>query len=91
VPRKIHGPRMEEVTQDWGKLHVEGLYNLCSSLNIVWLIKSSRMRLGWDAVCMGERRSVYMCTEIWWGKNERDHLEDPGVEGGKLLKWIFTK
>ena len=79
--RKIRGPRTEEVTWDWGQLHVEGLYNLCSSLNIVWVIKSSRMRLGWHVVCMGERRSVCICTGIWWEKNERDHLEDLGVEG----------
>lgn len=70
---------------------MEGLYNLCSSPNIVWVITSSRMRLGWHVVFMGERRSLYMCTGFWWGKNERDHLEDLGIEGRKLLKWIFTK
>jgi len=25
-----------------------------------------------------------MCTGIWWGQNERDDLEDLGVEGGTV-------
>jgi hypothetical protein len=26
-------------------------------------------------------------TEFWWG----DHLENPGVDGSIILKWIFKK
>jgi hypothetical protein len=44
VPRRISGPRRDEVTRDWRKLHNEELHNLYSSLNINRMFKSRRMR-----------------------------------------------
>jgi len=33
-----------------------------------------------------------VCTGFWWGNlKDRDHLEDPGVEGRIILRWIFRK
>jgi hypothetical protein len=44
VPRRIFGPKRDEVTRDWRKLHNEELHNLCTSPNIIRMIKSRRMR-----------------------------------------------
>jgi len=36
------------------------------------------------------RREV--CTGFWWGNVwERDHLEDTGIDGRMILRWIFRK
>jgi hypothetical protein len=39
VLRRIFGPKREEVTGDWRKLHNEELHNLYSSPNIIRMIK----------------------------------------------------
>jgi hypothetical protein len=44
VLRRISRPRRDEVTREWRKLHNEELNDLYSSSNIVWVIKSRRMR-----------------------------------------------
>jgi hypothetical protein len=42
--RRIFGPRRNEVTGDWRKLHNDELHNLYSSPNIIRMIKSRSMR-----------------------------------------------
>ena len=33
-----------------------------------------------------------MHTGLWWGNlRERDHLEESGVDGRVILKWVFEK
>ena len=37
-------------------------------------------------------RRVVVCTRFWWGNlKDRDHLENPGVDGRIILRWIFIK
>jgi hypothetical protein len=44
VLRRIFGPKRDEVTGDWRKLHNEELHNLYSCPNVIRIIKSRRMR-----------------------------------------------
>jgi hypothetical protein len=44
VSRRIFGPKRDEVTGDWRKLHNEELHNLYSSPSIIRIIKLRRMR-----------------------------------------------
>jgi hypothetical protein len=44
VLRRIFGPKRDDVTGDWRKLHNEELHNFYSSPNIIRMIKSRRMR-----------------------------------------------
>ena len=54
VLRRIFGPRRDEVTGEWRRLHNEELNDLYSSHDIVQVIKSRRMRWAGHVVCMGE-------------------------------------
>jgi len=59
VLRRIFGPRRDEVTEEWRRLHNEELNVLYSSANIVRVIKSRRMRCAGHVARMGEARGRY--------------------------------
>jgi hypothetical protein len=87
--RRIFGPKRDEVTEEWRRLHNEELNDLYASPNIIWVIKSRRMRWTRHVARMGEGRGAY---RILVGRPEgRNHLEDPGVDGRIILKLIFKK
>jgi len=89
VLRRIFRPKRVDVTGEWRKLHNEELNHLCCSPNIIRLIKSRRIRLAGHVARMG-RGDAY--TGLWWGNlRERDRLEDPGLDGRIILRWIFRK
>jgi hypothetical protein len=59
VLRRIFGPKRDQVTGEWRRLHNEGLNDLYSSPNIIRVIKSRRMRWAGHIARMGEGRSLY--------------------------------
>jgi hypothetical protein len=70
VLRRIFGPKREEVTGEWRKLHNEELRDLYSSSNIIRIIKSRRKRWTGHVARMG-RRGTHI--GYWWESHrERD-------------------
>jgi len=68
VPRRIFGPRRDEVTGEWRRLYNEELNELYSSPNIVrvWVRRGG---------CIGSR---------WGSRRERDHWGDLGVDNMRM-------
>jgi hypothetical protein len=69
---RIVGPKKEEVTGGWRRLHNEKLHNLYPSPNIIRVMKLRRMRWVWHLARMAEMRYAYKA----WSENlkGKDHL-----------------
>jgi hypothetical protein len=55
----VFGPKKDEVTGEWRKLHNEELNDLYSLPSIVRVVKLRRMRLAGHVARMGEDRGVH--------------------------------
>jgi hypothetical protein len=55
---RIFGPKRDEVTGGWRKLHNEELCDLYSSPSIIRMIKSRKIRWAGHVARMGEKRNV---------------------------------
>jgi hypothetical protein len=63
----IFGPKWDEVTGKWNKLHNEELHNLYLRPDIIRQIKSRRMRWAGHVARMGDERKLY---KVLMGKPE---------------------
>jgi hypothetical protein len=59
VLRRIFGPRWDEVTGGWRKVHNEEQHGLYSSPSIIRVIKARRMRWMGHVACIGKVRGTY--------------------------------
>jgi hypothetical protein len=97
---RIFGPKRDEVTREWRKLHNEELRDLYSSPNIV-VIKSRRMRWAGHVARLGEERGVYSVLVVkpeeerplWrprrrWEDKFRMDLQEVGCRGMDGLGWL---
>ena len=90
---RIFGPRRNEVTGEWRRLHNKELNDLYSSPNIVRVIKSRRMGWAGHVARMGEEMGVH---RVLRGKPEgkrplgrpRRRREDLQVVGCGYMDWI---
>jgi len=91
VLRRIFGPRKDEVTGEWRRMHNEELNDLYSSSNIVRVIKSRRRRWAGHVARIDEEREVYrvlvgkpegrrplMRPRCRWMDNIRTDLQEVG-------------
>jgi hypothetical protein len=67
VLRRIFGPKRDEVTGEWRKLHNEELHYMYSFPDIIRQVKSRRMRWAEHVARMGEERKV---CKVLVGKTE---------------------
>jgi hypothetical protein len=79
VLRRIFGPKRDEATGGWRKLHNEELRDLYSSPSIIRIIKSRRTRWAGHVARMGENRNAY---RLLVGKAERK-----GPLGRPTCRW----
>jgi hypothetical protein len=61
VLRRIFGPKSDQVTREWRKLHNEELNDLYSFPNIVRVVKSKRMRWAGHVAHMGRNEGCTGC------------------------------
>jgi hypothetical protein len=84
--RRIFGPKREE-DGSWKKLHNNELHSLYSSLNIIRVIKSRRMRGAGHVARMGE-----VFTGFWLGDPKaKDHWKYLRVGGRITLRWTLGR
>jgi hypothetical protein len=89
VLRGIFGPKRDEVTGEWRKLHSGELRNLYSSSNIIREIKSRTMRWAAHVARMGGTEE---CKRFWReSPKERQNSEERGVGGRMGSKWILER
>jgi hypothetical protein len=99
--RGIFGPKRDEVTGVWRKLHNEKFHDLYSSPNILRVIKLRRMRWVGHVVRTGEGRGVYRVLvgkpegkrpmgRLWcrWKDNIKRDLQEMGCGVWNGLSWL---
>jgi hypothetical protein len=85
ILRRIFGPKRNEVTGEWRKLHNEELHILYSSPNIIRKIKSRRMRWAGHVARMGEDRKLYrVLVGKPEGKRQLGRLRRRWVDGIRM-------
>jgi hypothetical protein len=81
VLRRIFGPKRDEVTGEWRKLHKKELHDLYTSPSIIRIIKSRRIRWAGHVARLGENRNAY---RLLVGKPEGKR---PLILGWILKRW----
>ena len=97
--RRVFGPKRDEVTGEWRKLHNEELSDLFSLPNTVQVVKSRRLRWAGHVARMGEERGVHRVLvgkpegkrplgrpRRRWEDNIKLDLQEVGGDGGNWME-----
>jgi hypothetical protein len=84
---RIFGPKRDEATEEWRRLHNKELCALYSSANIIRETKSRRLRQAGHAASMGKISANW----VFVGKPQGRRPPDTGVDERIILKWTFEK
>jgi hypothetical protein len=86
---RVLGPKRDEVTEEWRKLHNEELRELCFLPSTIRIIKSKRMRCAGHVARIWEKRNAY---RFLVGKPEgKRPLGRPRLGGWIILGWILER
>jgi hypothetical protein len=82
VLRRIFGPKRDEMTREWRKLHNKYLHDLYSLPSITTIIKSRSMRWAGHIARMGKEKNTYRLLV---------RKQDQDVGGWIILEWILER
>jgi hypothetical protein len=97
VLRRIFGPKRDEVTGEWRKLHEEELRDLYSAPSIIRMVKSKRMEWARDVARMEKRNACRLLVgkpegKRLLGRPRRRCLDNIRMDLGELrwcgVEWI---
>jgi hypothetical protein len=100
VMRRVFGPKRDEVTGEWRKLHNEEFSEMHSLPNIVLVVKSIRIRWAGHVARMGEGRGVRRVLigkpegkrplgkpRLRWEDNIKMDVQEVGGSCGDWIEW----
>jgi hypothetical protein len=101
VLRRIFGPKRDEATGEWIRLHNKELKDLYSSPNMMRMIESRRLRWAGHLACVGGKRGAYAIlvarpegrTPLGrlrhrWEDNTKMDLQEVGWGARTGLSWL---
>jgi hypothetical protein len=86
----MFGLKSDPVAREWRTLHDEHTHSLCTTANIIRVIKSRWMRWAGRVARMEYIRNAYR-TVVFKTRIEDNHLKDLGLDGRIILKRILRK